>query len=135
MFFVNDKRSFQMNNNSRLEYRYFFKAGQEQRLRDYLDMFPGLSRISFPNPVTQTLYFTQGKSGKYAIPEKTIVRIRKYSESRASNSSSISFGEKNRSNDKRKSFCLCYQRKNISKLLHFSRSVFLQKHNSFTNRS
>lgn len=63
----------------RRERSYFCASVDSKRIAGYIDALPMLTRVEFSNPVTETVYFTQGKQAKYATPHHTIVRIRKYS--------------------------------------------------------
>jgi hypothetical protein len=69
-----------MGNSFRLERRYYLPAGQEKSISSYLDTFPGLLKVVFPSPITQTVYFTQGRTTKYTVPTGKIIRVRKYSD-------------------------------------------------------
>lgn len=67
-----------MNNLERLEHRYFCNSSSSDSVEKTLDSFGTLTRISYPLPVTETIYFTYGAKAKYEAPTGLTVRLRRY---------------------------------------------------------
>lgn len=62
----------------RCESRYFFESSSGEEIRACVETIKGLLLIEYPNPVTETVYFTFGKKTAYAVPANQLVRIRRY---------------------------------------------------------
>lgn len=67
-----------MNNLERLEHRYFCNSSSSDSVEKTLDSLGTLTKISYPLPVTETIYFTYGVKAKYQAPTGLTVRLRRY---------------------------------------------------------
>lgn len=67
-----------MNDIERHEFRYFFISSLEEEVQARIKMIKGLLLVEYPNPVTETVYFTHGRKASYTVPANQLVRIRKY---------------------------------------------------------
>lgn len=63
---------------SRCEDRYFCASVDSEKTRGYIDSLPSLTRVRYPNPITETIYFTHGLRLHYQTPKGLMVRIRRY---------------------------------------------------------
>lgn len=67
-----------MNDTERREFRYFFINSSEKEIRARVETIEGLFLVEYPNPITETVYFTHGQKAAYAVPPNSVVRIRRY---------------------------------------------------------
>ncbi|HHT9130102.1 MAG TPA: VTC domain-containing protein [Candidatus Brocadiaceae bacterium] len=67
-----------MNRAERYERRYFFVNTLNKEVEMRIENVEGILRVEYPNPVTETIYFTHGQKMAYAMPSNQFVRIRRY---------------------------------------------------------
>lgn len=67
-----------MNNLERLEHRYFCISSLSDSVEQTLDSLGTLTKISYPLPVTETIYLTYGAKAKYEAPTGLTIRLRRY---------------------------------------------------------
>ncbi len=67
-----------MNDLERFEHRYFCDSSSSDSVEKTLNSFEILTRISYPLPVTETIYFTYGAKAGYEAPTGLTIRLRRY---------------------------------------------------------
>lgn len=67
-----------MNDLERHEHRYFCDSRSDDSVERILDSLGVLTRIFYALPITETVYFTSGRQGKYEAVVGMVVRLRRY---------------------------------------------------------
>lgn len=67
-----------MNNLERIEHRYFCDSSLSNSVERTLNSLGTLTKISYPLPVTETIYFTYGAKAEHEAPTAFTVRLRRY---------------------------------------------------------